>query len=190
MSMAYLLDYVLYAYVYGAYDDLLYKQLLRFNVEEYNKLNSGKGVKFDFSIWNNKSLEHISPKSKFYHIDSTENGQSRYIRGDGTEISQDETIGLLNSKDPTVFSDPQRYSEHCIGNLVLLYGRNNSEFSNLQFDEKKRKFFNNERTFESRNLLHTISAFANSTWGPSDIEMSAKRILKMIANDYNIIDNG
>ena len=77
------------AHVYGAYDDLLYKQLLRFNVEEYNKLNSGKGVKFDFSIWNNKSLEHISPKSKFYHIDLTENGQSRYIRGDGTEISQD-----------------------------------------------------------------------------------------------------
>lgn len=186
----YMLTNLSKAHVYGAYDDLLYKQLLRFNVKEYNKLNSGKGVKFDFSIWNNKSLEHISPKSKFYHIDLTENGQSRYIRGDGTEISQDETIGLLNSKDPTVFSDPQRYSEHCIGNLVLLYGRNNSEFSNLQFDEKKRKFFNNERTFESRNLLHTISAFANSTWGPSDIEMSAKRILKMIANDYNIIDNG
>lgn len=176
--------------IYGVYDDLLCKQLLRFNVEEYNKLNSGKGVKFDFSIWNNKSLEHIYPKSKFYHIDSTEDGQCRYVRGDGTEISPNDTEGLLNSKDPKVFSDSQRFSEHCIGNLVLLYGRNNSEFSDLSFEEKKRKFFNNERTFESRNLLHTISSFANSTWKPSDIEMSAERILKMIANDYNIIDNG
>ncbi len=177
------------SHVYSVYDDLLCKQLLRLNVEEYNKLNGGKGVKFDFSIWNNKSLEHIYPKSKFYHIDSTEDGQYRYVRGDGTEISQNNTVNLLNSKDPNVFSDSQRYSEHCIGNLVLLYGRNNSEFSDLSFEEKKRKFFNNERTFESRNLLHTISAFANSTWEPSDIEMSAKRILKMIANDYNIIDN-
>ncbi len=184
-----ILSYLSDSCVYGVYDDLLCKQLLRFNVEEYNKLNGGKGVKFDFSIWNNKSLEHIYPKSKFYHIDSTEDGQCRYVRGDGTEISLSDTVGLLNSKDPNVFSDSQRFSEHCIGNLVLLYGRNNSEFSNLSFEEKKRKFFNNERVFESRNLLHTISSFANSTWGPSDIEMTAKKILKMIENDYNTIDN-
>ena len=55
------------AKVYNVYDDILYKQLLRLNVEEYNKLNGGNGLKFDFSIWDNKSLEHIYPKSKFYH---------------------------------------------------------------------------------------------------------------------------
>jgi hypothetical protein len=31
------------AKVYNVYDDILYKQLLRLNVEEYNKLNGGNG---------------------------------------------------------------------------------------------------------------------------------------------------
>jgi hypothetical protein len=173
------------SHVYKVYDDLLYKQLLRLNVEEYNKLNGGKGVKFEFSIWSNKSLEHILPKSKFYHIETTEDGVTVIRRGDGAIIkSPEETTGLYNSDD--IFTDITRFSEHCIGNLVLLYGRNNSEFGNLDFDEKKKRFFNNERSFESRNLLHTISSFANSKWEPADIEESAKKIIKILANNYNI----
>lgn len=173
------------AQVYKMYDDLLYKQLLRLNVEEYNKLNSGDGVKFDFSIWANKSLEHILPKSNFYHIETTEDGQSKYIRGDGEVISEEMAKNLMNTAD--VFqSEPQRFSEHCIGNLVLLYGKNNSEFGKLPFEKKKEKFFNNERSFESRNLLHTISSFASSKWDPCDIEASAKRMIRLLANNYNV----
>lgn len=172
------------SHVYNVYDDTLFKQLLRLNVEEYNKLNSGQGVKFDFSIWGNKSLEHIYPKSRFYHIDLTEDGQEIYVRGDGENINKEKAAVLLNSKK--VFSDSSKYSEHCIGNLVLLYGRNNSEFGNLPFDEKKKRFFNNERSFESRNLLHTISSFANSTWEPADIEESAEKIIRILSNNYNI----
>ena len=173
------------AQVYKMYDDLLYKQLLRLNVEEYNKLNSGNGVKFDFSIWANKSLEHILPKSNFYHLETTEDGQSKYIRGDGEVISEEMAKNLMNTAD--VFqSEPQRFSEHCIGNLVLLYGKNNSEFGKLPFEEKKEKFFNNERSFESRNLLHTISSFASSKWEPCDIEASANRMIRWLANNYNV----
>ena len=173
------------AQVYKMYDDLLYKQLLRLNVEEYNKLNSGNGVKFDFSIWANKSLEHILPKSNFYHLETTEDGQSKYIRGDGEVISEEMAKNLMNTAD--VFqSEPQRFSEHCIGNLVLLYGKNNSEFGKLPFEEKKEKFFNNERSFESRNLLHTISSFASSKWEPCDIEASANRMIRLLANNYNV----
>ena len=173
------------AQVYKMYDDLLYKQLLRLNVEEYNKLNSGDGVKFDFSIWANKSLEHILPKSNFYHIETIEDGQSKYIRGDGEVISEEMAKNLMNTAD--VFqSEPQRFSEHCIGNLVLLYGKNNSEFGKLPFEKKKEKFFNNERSFESRNLLHTISSFASSKWDPCDIEASAKRMIRLLANNYNV----
>ena len=172
------------SHVYNVYDDTLCKQLLRLNVEEYNKLNNGRGVKFDFSIWKNKSLEHIYPKSRFYHIDLTEDGQEIYVRGDGEYINKEKAAELLNSKE--VFSDSSKYSEHCIGNLVLLYGRNNSEFGNLPFDEKKKRFFNNERSFESRNLLHTISSFANSTWKPADIEESAEKIIRILSNNYNI----
>lgn len=72
---------------------------------------------------------------------------------------------------------------------MLLYGRDNSEFGALPFEEKKAKFFNNERNFDSRNLLHTISSFANSTWEPKDIEAAAKNILRLLENDYNEIDH-
>lgn len=175
------------AQVYGKYDDTLCKQLLRLNVKEYNQLNGGKGVKFDFSIWNNKSIEHIYPKSRFYHeeIDET-TGETRYITGAGTEVQNVE--GLLNSK--IAFKEnPDRYSEHCIGNLVLLYGRDNSAFGALSFEEKKKKFFNNEIAFTSRNLLHTISSFANGTWTPADIEKAAEQTITIIKNDYNELDH-
>ncbi len=174
------------AKVYNVYDDILYKQLLRLNVEEYNKLNGGNGLKFDFSIWDNKSLEHIYPKSKFYHKEVDEYGKERYIKGDGTEILKNEAAELLDSNNKEVFSDPNRYSEHCIGNLVLLYGRNNSEFGNLSFEEKKAKFFNNERSFDSRNLLHTIASFAMSKWEPAQIEEASEKIIDILKRDYNI----
>ncbi len=170
------------------YKDILFKQLLRLNVKEYNKLNGGKGVKFDFSIWNKKSIEHIYPKSKFYHdvVDET-TGKIKYLNGAGEEMEESKLSELLNRN--TVFSDANRFSEHCIGNLVLLYGRDNSEFGALPFEEKKAKFFNNERNFDSRNLLHTISSFANSTWVPKDIEAAAEKILLLLENDYNEIDH-
>lgn len=174
------------AQVYKVFDDLLYKQLLRLNVEEYNKLNGGDGVKFDFSIWSNKSLEHILPKSSFYHVDTLEDGQSRYIRGDGEVISKEKAIAQNLMNTATVFTDSKRFSEHCIGNLVLLYGKNNSEFGKLPFEKKKEKFFNNERSFESRNLLHTISSFACGKWTPDEIEASARRMIRLLANNYNV----
>lgn len=179
----YMIDCLSKPQVYNVFNDMLYKQLLRLNVEEYNKLNNGMGAKFDFSVWKNKSLEHIYPKSHFYHIIPTEHGLS-FIRGDGKEIDEEQTKGLHDSEK--WFSDKDKYSEHCIGNLVLLYGMNNSEFGMLPFDEKKKRFFNNERSFESRNLLHTISAFANSTWEAKDIEEAADRMIERLKRDYNI----
>lgn len=173
------------SHVYNVINSEAYKQLLRLNVIEYNRLNDNKGVKFDFSIWNNKSLEHIYPKSMFYHsVVNEETQEIRYVRGDGAEITLEKTKGLRNSD--TVFSNPARYSEHCIGNLVLLYGKNNSEFSNLPFEDKKFKFFHNERKFESRNLLHTISSFASSKWDIEEIESNADAFIERFKKDYYI----
>lgn len=47
--------------VYGESDDLAFKQLLRLNVEEYNRLQGGKGQIFDFQYgrtnpWNTSTL--------------------------------------------------------------------------------------------------------------------------------------
>lgn len=164
----------------------LERQLLRLNVKEYNKLNSGKGIKFDFGIWKRKSLEHIYPKSKFFHTEEDEDGNIKFVRGDGKIINERDSHDLLNSNK--VFSNPQKYSEHCIGNLVLLYGNNNSTFGALDFVEKKKKFFNNEIAFESRNLLHTISVFANNKWEISDIEKNAEITLNIIKNDYSFLN--
>ena len=173
------------AHVYNVENDAALKQLLWLNVTEYNRLNAQNGVKFDFSIWENKSLEHIYPKSKFYHTEyDKDHDTETYIRGDGTELEKDQISDLKDSQ--AVFSNNSRYSEHCIGNLVLLYGIDNSAFGKLSFEEKKQKFFNNERCFESRNLLHTISSFANSKWEIEDIEKSADKFLELFKKLYNL----
>lgn len=52
-------------------------------------------------------------------------------------------------------------SEHSIGNLLLLYGNNNSEFGNKMPEEKRLSYFDlGKGFFSSRHLLHTVFTFA------------------------------
>ena len=187
--------------VYGESDDLAFKQLLRLNVEEYNKLQNGRGQIFDFSIWRNKSLEHIYPKSKVYHIalDKDKNplfedGQQLYRRGDGSTISERELKRLIDEKPGTML-DRQSFngdgSEHCIGNLVLLYGRDNSKFGAKSFEEKKELYFKPDAekeglSFKSRSLLHSMYAFAKSTWGVDEIRKQKKNFIEDFKKTYKI----
>ena len=135
------------SHVYNVANDEAFKQLLWLNVTEYNRLNAQNGVKFDFSIWENKSLEHIYPKSKFFHTEyDKEHDTVLYIRGDGKEIEKDQISELKDSQ----------------------------------------AVFNNERCFESRNLLHTISSFASSNWEIEDIEKSADKFLELFKKLYNL----
>ncbi len=187
--------------VYGESDDLAFKQLLRLNVEEYNRLRGGKGQIFDFSIWKNKSLEHIYPKSRVYHIalDKDKNplfedGQQLYRRGDGSTISERELKRLIDEK-PGKMLDRQDFngdgSEHCIGNLVLLYGRDNSKFGDKLFEEKKELYFKPDAekeglSFKSRSLLHSMYAFAKSTWGVLEIQQQKKNFIEDFKKTYKI----
>jgi len=167
-------------FVYQNAYDLAAKQLLRLNVEEDNKLKR----KFDFSIWQNKSLEHIYPKSKVYH----KNEQGLLFNGSDEAINFNESE-LMKDKswlDRAAFH--KNGSEHCIGNLVLLYGRNNSEFGAKTVQEKKETYFNVEEKFESRHLLHTISVFAQDKWSINEIQQNKEKILAQIKVDYNIKD--
>src|SRR5665647_2752969 len=91
-----------------------FRFLLLLNLLEDNKLKR----KFDFSIWDNGSLEHIYPKSKAECL----NFNNEYLEG----------------------------SVHCIGNLVLLYGSDNSSFRAKEFSEKKDTYFNTSEEF----ILH------------------------------------
>lgn len=171
------------SFVYGNYNDLAAKQLLRLNVEEDNKLLDGKGRKFDFSIYGNKSLEHIHPKSKAFHKVEGENGVTEYKNGNDEPLGSEPPNGTewLNRDEMLDNS-----SEHCIGNLVLLDKNENSKFNNKTFQEKKDIYFNVEEVFKSRNLLHTISVFAKSNWKDTDIQANKEHFIKRFKIDYII----
>ncbi|MBS1437585.1 MAG: DUF262 domain-containing protein [Bacteroides sp.] len=163
---------------YYSHYDACCKFLLYLNIVEENKLNKLQkekklqNRKFDFSIWAYRSLEHIFPKSRVYHKD--ENGT--FYRGDNMQCS-DAEIAEIQKGNQTWLSREElenltenKITEHSIGNLVLLYRNNNSEFSNKPFEEKKKTFFNIEDAgFKSRNLLHSISKFAISEWNSEEI---------------------
>ncbi len=156
-----------------------FMQLLRRNIEEDTKLHR----KFIFNIWQEKSLEHIYPKSKFYKVVKGTGETPRYIRGDGNEISENEISDLINE---SAFQG--QGNEHCIGNLVLLYKNENSGFGAKSFDDKKSIYFNVdvEKPFKSRHLLHTISVFANKEWGVKQIVENKKQFITEIKNYYGI----
>ncbi|MCD1119181.1 DUF262 domain-containing protein [Chryseobacterium turcicum] len=152
------IDLVNEKYVYwnendGEYKDsrkeFAFRFLLLLNILEDNKLKR----KFDFSIWQNRSLEHIFPKSKMKILDFNNDD---YIEG----------------------------SIHCIGNLVLLYGKDNSSFGAKDFSEKKDTYFNTSLTFSSRNLLHTISTFSKSSWTEIEIISNKTSTIKYLNKYY------
>lgn len=150
-------------------------QLLRLNIEEDTKL----GRKFDFSIWNERSLEHIYPKSKVFRMDEgiLRNGANKEISRsdiDDTYLNQEDFAGIG--------------SEHCIGNLVLLYQNENSSFGVKDFNNKKASYFNltPSKPFRSRHLLHTISVFAQEKWEAKDIQQNKEKFVTDIKTYYGI----
>ncbi|AJA69345.1 Protein of unknown function DUF262/Protein of unknown function DUF1524 [Myroides sp. A21] len=131
--------------------EIAFRFLLLMNILEDTKLKR----KFDFSIWNNRSLEHIYPKSKASDLNFE---QEAYNQA----------------------------SIHCIGNLVLLYGDDNSSFGPKTFLEKKMSYFNTSEKFKSRHLLHTVSVFANSQWTENNITENKQSIIKQLNNYYEL----
>ncbi len=154
------------------YKDLAFKQLLRRNIDEDNKL----GRKFNFAVYDARSLEHIYPKSKFF-------SKSKDSLSDD-EIKKKEEDGYLNRDD---FSSG--CSEHCIGNLVLLVKNDNSKFSDSSFEEKKEIYFGKtSEALESRNLLHSMLVFSSSKWGKEEIEENKKNVIKEFNDCYGAGD--
>ncbi len=166
-------------FIYNNNINIANKLLLYYNVYEDVKLKR----KFDFTIWQNKSLEHIFPKSKVYHKDE----QEELVDGNG-EFLNSEKLNTIN--DETWLNRDEfknEGSEHCIGNLVLLYGNNNSEFGAKSVKEKKKRYFEISKEFESRHLLHTISVFAKDNWGILEIQENKNRIINQFEIDYKFI---
>lgn len=171
-------------FVYNVHNDLALKQLLRLNIEEDNRLFNGIGRKFDFEIYSNKSLEHIHPKSKVYHLKvHIENEREIEAYHDGN----DEKLNDVTFSDEWLNRDSlENCSEHSIGNLVLLDKNENSKFNNRSFQIKKEIYFNINEGFKSRNLLHTIAVFSKSSWTKEDIEKNQLNFLNRFKKDYGI----
>lgn len=172
-------------------DDLLYDNenkeiafnlLLRLNIDEDNKLER----KFDFTIWERRSLEHIYPKSKVIHYD--EKSKSWL---DGNNAPKEENNGVIKRENICEKNNNNATTEHSIGNLVLLYKCENSKLSDKSFDEKKIAFFDpgKERYFKSRHLLHTIYTFSKDTWNGEEIAINKKRIIEEFKTCYERILN-
>lgn len=175
------LDTISQKIVYKSEGDLTArKYLLYLNVLEDNKANNNRGRKFNFSIFDKQSLEHIHPKSKAYHYDEE---TSSYFIGENIEGKTQKPVGdeWLDRN-----ACPKNISEHSIGNLVLLEVGNNSTFGNKSFSEKKSKYFDLSTKFESRELLHTISVFANEQWGIKEIVKNQENILNRFHEFYGV----
>lgn len=156
--------------------------LLRLNIDEDIKL----GRKFDFNVWNKRSLEHIYSKSKVWHTDESGkvlDGNDRDLRTSTRTISKDPSF---MPRERIVNLDGTRLSEHCIGNLVLLYGENNARFGNANFEDKKMMFLTpgDMTVFESRNLLHSVCIFAGNRWDHQSIVDNYNLTLKNLKLYY------
>ena len=146
---------------------------------------SGKGRKFDFEIWRNRSLEHIYPKSKVKHL-------SEGVLLDHEDKKIEDASSYTLDRSEIKYIDPdtkEEFSatEHSIGNLVLLYRDDNSSFNADNFEDKKTKFFQSvgERMFKSRHLIHTISIFSSSKWKGADIALNKKKEIQIFNKDFN-----
>ncbi|KAA6312899.1 hypothetical protein EZS27_036242, partial [termite gut metagenome] len=159
-------------------------QLLRRNVEQDILL----GRVFNFEIWKsgNRSLEHIYPKSKVYYADNIGN----IYRGDDKPVTPQEKQEIENGDKKWLNRDSfeNNGSEHCIGNLVLLYHNENSGFNDSNFDRKKSLYFDlmKDKTFRSRHLLHSIAVFANGDWGVKQIQANKEKFIAEIKTYYGI----
>lgn len=176
-------------YVYGSNsnEENAFRYLSYRNILEANKLNE----RFNASIFTNRSLEHIHPKSKVYHIDKK---SGRLMRGDGSFVEPESSEfpnpmpdGYIKRDDIRSDNDNLVLSEHSICNLVLLYGDNNSEFGNKDFEEKKEIFFrvaDQKKIFISRTLQHTLSKFANVKWEVNDMIEYYKETKNYLENQF------
>lgn len=141
--------------VYGNFDADALRQLLRRNVELDNRLKR----KFDFSLYGEKSLEHIYPKS--------------------WEKEEESKLKFEAHKE-------EKLSVHSIGNLVLIKKNENSQFGAKSFDEKKRLYFDLNNAKWSLKLLHSVSVFSKNHWTEVEIAENQNDFLEEMKEYYKI----
>ena len=147
--------------------EVAYRWLLRQNIKQDNQDQKRKGRKFNFNIERDRSLEHIYPKSKIGH----RNDENKALGWDDKELDEKHLSEIMLWREDMEWVCPDdkhvyHGSEHCIGNLVLLYKRDNSKFNDADFRQKNHYFFRDmdDDAFESRHLIHTTMIFSDVSW--------------------------
>lgn len=187
------------------YYETAYRWLLRQNIRQDNLYNNRRNIKqdsnrkFDFNIESNRSLEHVYPKSKIGH----RNDQGVALNWNDEPIKDVSSIALWREEMKWLCKEDQRIyhaSEHCIGNLVLLYKRDNSKFNDADFRKKNQYFFTDQddESFKSRHLIHTTMAFSDvnwedktsgKPWNKEQVAMRKHAEIKEFENEYPEIYN-
>lgn len=172
--------------LYERNDENAYRYLSYRNILETNKLEE----RFNADIFFERSLEHIHSKSKVYHIDEKSGklmtGGNSPVTPELSEYPNPLPDGYIKRCDIRSDSDNFDLSEHSICNLVLLYGRDNSELSNRDFEEKKKIFFSTDsnKFFISRTLQHTLSLFSKAQWGIKEMIEYYKETKRFLENEF------
>ena len=167
-----------YIYLDNDKKEQAFRLLLRLNIDQ----DIQQKRMFNFDVWNERSLEHIQPKSKVGH-------EVNNLWYDGNDVAKnkDEFTMLRTDIHATVDSQTYSTSEHSIGNLVLLYKNENSKFNDSNFFEKKELFFNpnKKELFRSRHSLHTVCVFAEKQeWNGESIAVNKINTVKQFEADY------
>lgn len=155
-----------------------FRYLFMLNIE----MDSEHGRKFDFTIWDSgkRSLEHIFPKSKVLHLGD----KGLLLNGNDMPAEKNDDC-IMRNTCAIPGDEDSATSEHGIGNLVLLFKSENSEFGNKSFEDKKQIFFDPDATdpFNSLHLLHTVCIFAKENeWNGEKIARQKKSIIPQIRN--------
>lgn len=140
--------------VIGAYQEMC-RILLWMNVEEeMNLANTSQSHRyFNFEIWSAKqrTLEHIYPKSKASYLNFSNDTDYNYL------------------------------TVHSAGNLVLLYQKDNSKFSDKLPSDKKMVYFDFISELKSRHLMHSIMVFAKrDDWREKEIVDNQKVFINRV----------
>ncbi|WP_208729846.1 DUF262 domain-containing protein [Corallococcus exercitus] len=85
------------------------------------------------------------------------------------------------------FPEVQQREEwvHRLGNLVLLTRRKNAEASNLDFEEKKSKYFHSPKT-KSAVLALTVEVLREARWTPEVLEQRHQRLVETLGKAWRI----
>ncbi len=86
-----------------------------------------------------------------------------------------------NSDWKTIFSNEELETyKHRLGNLVLISRRKNTQLSNLDFVQKKEKYFrNNIETFPNSSTV-----MQKESWTPSDVTENHDKLVNLIDENY------